>query len=303
MREVISNRLASISIRDLLLVEAVAQQRSFRLAAETMEISTSGLSYQVRKVEEVLGGAIFERGSKTTPTVYGQVVLDEIAAILEGITRLEALRDDSATPFGQALRLGVISSLAPLDLLQILMLCREHSAQTRVEIVCGMHQGLLRRLLNREIDILVTAGQDIPDGLGYAELFREGFVLLTRSDQEIPQLEPVLSSGLGLLPLNEDDFVPPGVAQGLEPLLTSGLARGFGLSVGHRIALVCEGYGHALLPHGWVKSMPLPPNLTLIPLPENLSGERVLGCIWRQSFPLGPEIASKLCSLRFGGCA
>ncbi|MGP4955907.1 LysR family transcriptional regulator, partial [Pseudomonas helleri] len=136
-----------------------------------------------------------------------------------------------------------------------------------------------------------------------AELFREGFVLLTRSDQEIPQLEPVFSSGLGLLPLNEDDFVPPGVAQGLEPLLTSGLARAFGLSVGHRIALVCEGYGHALLPHGWVKSMPLPPNLTLIPLPENLSGERVLGCIWRQSFPLGPEIASKLCSLRFGGCA
>ncbi|AMQ89549.1 LysR family transcriptional regulator [Marinobacter sp. LQ44] len=301
MREVISNRLASISIRDLLLVEAVAQQRSFRLAAEAMGISASGLSYQVRKVEEVLGSAIFERGGKTTPTAYGMVALNEMQAILESATRLEALRDDSTTPFGQVLRLGVISSLAPRDLLNILKLCREHSAQTRVEIVCGMHQGLLRRLLNREVDIVITAGQEIPDGLAYTELFREGFVLLTRSDQQPLQLEPASPPELGLLPLNEDDFVPSSVAQGLESLLTSGLARAFGLSVGHRIALVSAGYGHALLPRGWVQSMPLPPNLTLVPLPDSMSEERVLGCIWRQSFPLGPEIAKTFCTLKLGG--
>ena len=76
VREVISNKLAAVSVRDLLLVEAVAMKRSFRYAAIDMGISTSGLSYQVKKVEEILGQPIFERGSKITPTAFGKEVLD-----------------------------------------------------------------------------------------------------------------------------------------------------------------------------------------------------------------------------------
>ncbi|WP_241680490.1 LysR family transcriptional regulator, partial [Parasutterella excrementihominis] len=106
VREVISNKLAAVSVRDLLLVEAVAMKRSFRYAAIDMGISTSGLSYQVKKVEEILGQPIFERGSKITPTAFGKEVLDLIAVILEGVTRLEGLRDDGlALPFGQTLRI------------------------------------------------------------------------------------------------------------------------------------------------------------------------------------------------------
>nr|WP_232244324.1 LysR family transcriptional regulator [Oligella ureolytica] len=37
------------------MVEAVAKHNSFRLAATAMDISTSGLSHQIRKVEEILG--------------------------------------------------------------------------------------------------------------------------------------------------------------------------------------------------------------------------------------------------------
>lgn len=294
MREAISNRLASISIRDLLLVEAVARQRSFRQAAETMEISTSGLSYQVRKVEEVLGSAIFDRGGQIMPTAFGLAVLNEVGAILESVTRLEALRDGSTAAFGKVLRIGVISSLAPMDLLRILQLCRQHSEQTRVEIISGKHQGLLRRLLDREIDLLVSAGQEIPNGLAQAPLFHERFVLLARADGQLPSLEPMRPSEPGLLPLSEDDFVPPGMAQRLEALLTSRLARAYGLGIEHRIALVREGYGHALLPQGWVQGGPLPENMAIIQLSAQISEERAIGCIWRQSFPLGMEIVTVL---------
>lgn len=295
MREVISNKLASVSIRDLLLVEAVAQQRSFRLAAEKMGISTSGLSYQVKKVEEVLGEPVFERGSKVSLTAYGINVLCQISAILESVTRLEALRDDSVAPFGKALRIGIISSVAPKDLLRILELCRQHSAPTKVEIVSGKHQGLVRRLLSREIDLLISAGSDIPGGTVHAELFRERFVLLARIDQMPSKLETLLSSHPGLLPLSEDDFVPPDMIRNLQALQTSSLTRAFGLSGEHRITLVSEGYGHALLPYGWVRGMSLPENMTIVALPEYMSSqERVLNCIWRQSFSLGVEISHAL---------
>ena len=292
VREVISNKLAAVSVRDLLLVEAVAMKRSFRYAAIDMGISTSGLSYQVKKVEEILGQPIFERGSKITPTAFGKEVLDLIAVILEGVTRLEGLRDDGlALPFGQTLRIGVISSLAPDNLLRIIQICAHRSGKTKVELVSGKHQGLLRRLQNREIDLLISAAQSVPEGMAYTSLFKEHFVSLVRADKLQPELHPLMLCEPGLLPLSEDDFVPSLITEGLSKLLSSGLTRTYGLGVEHRMALVAAGYGHALLPYGWVRDVHLPDHLAVMELPPALSAERELGCFWRHSYMMGSQIS------------
>lgn len=294
VREVISNKLASVSIRDLLLVEAVAKHNSFRLAATAMDISTSGLSHQIRKVEEILGQAIFERGNRVSPTTYGNTVLNVIASVLASITQLENLRNDSPIPFGPTLRVGVISSLSPNDLLHIIEKCQQDSNQTKVEVVSGKHHGLLRRLQEREIDFLITASTEVPDGFSHAELFHEPFVLLCRSDLEKPLLDPVTPSALSLLPLSEDDFIPEIITRGLEPMLNSALTRSYGLSISHRLALVLAGYGFALMPKRWVESIPLPNNISIIQLPQALSEERTITCIWRESFTIGAKIVKTL---------
>lgn len=292
MREVISNRLSAISIRDLLLVEAVARQGSFRQAAGAMGISTSGLSHQIRKVEDILGADIFERGARVTLTTSGRVVLEAIAATLESVTRLEALRNRLAMPFGAVLRIGVITSLAPGDLVRLVETCRRHSPQTRIEIVSGKHHGLLRRLQDREIDLMITAGNDFPSGLTQAELVREGFALLVNPAIGVPDLSRLASCKPDLLPISEDDFVPERIATGFGALINASLTRAFGLSAEHRIALVSAGYGHALLPKGWVRNSGPHDMTTLVGLPAALSDERTLRCIWRNSFAIGAEVAA-----------
>lgn len=294
VREVISNKLASVSIRDLLLVEAVAAHSSFRLAAAAMDISTSGLSHQIRKVEEILGQAIFERGNRVSPTTYGNKVLDVIASVLANITQLEDLRNDSPIPFGPTLRVGVISSLSPNDLLHIIKKCQQESSQTKVEVISGKHHGLLRRLQEREIDFLITASTEVPDGFVYAKLFHESFVLLYRSDLEKPLLDPVTPSALSLLPFSEDDFIPEKITKGLEPMLNSALTRTYGLGITHRLALVLAGYGFALMPKRWIESLSLPDNTSIIELPSALSEKRTITCVWRESFAIGAEIVKSL---------
>ena len=84
MREEISNRLAAVSIRDLMLVMAVQRCNGFRQAAMEMGISASGLSHQVRKVESALHTTLFERNGQTIKTTpEGERVLRSILSIIE----------------------------------------------------------------------------------------------------------------------------------------------------------------------------------------------------------------------------
>lgn len=291
MREIISNRLSAVSIRDLLMVEAVAHHGGFRHAAAVIGISPSGLSHQIRKVEEILETSIFERGSQVTLTADGELVLEAITSTLESIARIETLRDGPNLPLGSVLRIGVISSLAPPDLVQLVELCSHHSPQTRVEIVSGKHQGLIRRLMDREIDLLITADTDFPDGLSHSDLLREGFILLVNPDLGVSNYVDLKCSKPGLLPISEDDFLPKTISAGVDELVNSSLTRAYGLSIEHRISLVSAGYGHALLPKGWVEGLSNNKANAIIELPEALSGQRTLRCVWRNSFVVGPHAA------------
>jgi LysR family hydrogen peroxide-inducible transcriptional activator len=85
-RTIISNKLSAVSIRDLVLVRTVWKRSSFRTVARELGISPSGLSHQVRKVEEALGTAIFERSNqqvKATPE--GKKLLSHIEDILREV--------------------------------------------------------------------------------------------------------------------------------------------------------------------------------------------------------------------------
>jgi len=182
-RSMISTALSAVSLRDLALVQAVAREGSFISAARLMNISASGLSHQVQKVEQALGITLFERGGRGVALAGGGArVIALIDDVLAGAERLQAGALAGSIAFGGELRLGVPATLGPYLLPQLIEPFPQRFGEARLTISEGKPRGLLRRLAEGELDaVLAPPGTSVP-GLSQRTLFFEPYELLMHAD-------------------------------------------------------------------------------------------------------------------------
>ncbi|MFJ5779815.1 LysR family transcriptional regulator [Streptomyces sp. NPDC093094] len=106
-----------LEARHLRCLKAVATAGSLNKAAHLMGLSQPALSAQLRRIEAVVGGAVFERGpfgARATP--LGEVLLPYAVEVLRGLDELaRAVEGHRAAAGGRPLRLGVRTT--PLALL------------------------------------------------------------------------------------------------------------------------------------------------------------------------------------------
>jgi LysR family transcriptional regulator, hydrogen peroxide-inducible genes activator len=102
------------SLRQLQYAQALAQELSFRKAAERCHVSQPALSSQLAELEQGLGVRLFERDKKRVLlTSAGRELLARVAhVLLEADGLLESARR-SADPLSGTLRLGVIPTVSP----------------------------------------------------------------------------------------------------------------------------------------------------------------------------------------------
>lgn len=102
------------SLRQLQYALALAEQLSFRRAAEQCRVSQPALSSQLGELEAALGVRLFERDKKRVlATAAGKQLLERVSAVLlEADGLFEAARR-AADPLAGALRLGVIPTVSP----------------------------------------------------------------------------------------------------------------------------------------------------------------------------------------------
>jgi DNA-binding transcriptional LysR family regulator len=83
-----------VELRDLRSFVAVAHQRNFSRAAETLHVSQPALSEQIRRLEDELGAVLFERTSRgATLTDAGAAFLPQARAVLaQADLAVEAVR-------------------------------------------------------------------------------------------------------------------------------------------------------------------------------------------------------------------
>src|SRR5664279_1486769 len=106
--------VSGLSLRDLEYAVAVARERHFGRAAERCGVSQAALSEQVRKLEGILGVALFERTKRRVePTARGIALIAQAEALLADAHRLLESAQRSAEPLTGELRLGVIATLGP----------------------------------------------------------------------------------------------------------------------------------------------------------------------------------------------
>jgi len=146
---------------------AVAEGGGFTAAARRLSLTQSAVSMQIKRLEEVAGGALFERNSRN-------VILNQRGELLRSYARsmvalndetLAQMRDESFTGL---VRVGVIEDYAVHALPGILASFRVTHPSVAVEVETGFTPALLNRL-GHDFDLVLAMH---PVGAGRGEVVR-----------------------------------------------------------------------------------------------------------------------------------
>src|SRR5258706_5579566 len=103
-----------MTLTELRYVVAVAEARHFGRAAERCHVSQPSLSASVKNLEEELGVTLFERGKRGVfLTEAGEQIVAQARRALEEADRVKAVARQGRDPLKGVLRLGVIHTVAP----------------------------------------------------------------------------------------------------------------------------------------------------------------------------------------------
>jgi DNA-binding transcriptional LysR family regulator len=245
----------AIELKHLRYVEAAARCGSFRKAAESLSLKQSNLSRRVRRLEEQLGIALFERtNGGVRPTSAGRDFINSVRRIL---AELQIVVDGAkAVGRGEAgyLTIGFYTSLSAGNLRSTLFDYSRLFPKVQISAVEGPRSFLCTGLRNGTIDIAIVTGEPaaeegrsmalwseriliaLPDAhrlaakdvLTWADLKRERFVLSTRDPG--PEIEAILIAKL----------VTPGESLDIDHHDVNAESLKSLVSAGRGITVVCE---------------------------------------------------------------
>lgn len=156
-----------LSIEALEVIDAIARKGSFAAAAESLFRVPSAITYTIRKLEDDLGIAIFDRsGHRANLTEAGAELLKEGRHLLDAAQALERHVKRVAT--GVETDIGIaVSDLFKLDaVFKILNTFYQQDFGTRVKITREVFGGSWDALLTGRADISIGAPGEAPPGGG-----------------------------------------------------------------------------------------------------------------------------------------
>jgi len=163
-----------MNFRDLRYLVAAAETEHFGRAAERCHVSQPTLSAQIRKLEDTLGIALFERSHRSVVlTEAGREIATRARDILERVRRMEELALSRRDALDAPLRIGIIPTLCAYLLPHLLPTLQVRSPTLRPVLSEEITAVLIARLRDHEIDVAVVATRVEEDGLVEHELFDE----------------------------------------------------------------------------------------------------------------------------------
>jgi len=167
-----------MTLTELRYVVAVARERHFGRAAEACFVSQPTLSVSIKKLEEELDVRIFERGpNEVSVTAIGEEIVRQAQQVIEQAQGIRELAKRRKDPLTGALRLGVIYTIGPYLLPDLVRQAIERVPQMPLMLQENFTAKLLDMLRTGELDAAIMA-EPFPDtGLAVAPLYDEPFMI------------------------------------------------------------------------------------------------------------------------------
>lgn len=284
--------MIAITIRHLRYFEALAQQGHFGRAADACAISQPALSLQMKELEDLLGAPLIERGPRQIRlTALGEEFAARTREILRAVDELGDLARASVGPLVGRLRLGVIPTVAPYLLPQVMqsLLARYPGLDLRPRE--AITQRLIEDLIAGRLDTAIVALPISEASLMEQPLFDEEFILVRpKSDAQRPVPSPENLREMRLLLLEEGHcFRDQALSYcGTGASAPRDLMEGSSLTT--LVQMVGAGIGVTLIPEMALavetRSAAVSTARLAAPRPS-----RTIGMIWRRSNPLATQLS------------
>ena len=283
--------MIGLTLKHLRYFDALARHGHFGRAAEACGISQPALSVQIKELEAMLGAPLVERAARQLRlTALGDEIRQRAGKILVAVEELGALSRSAKGPLGGQLRLGVIPTVAPYLLPQIMTALAERMPDLDLLPRESVTRALIADLLDARLDAAIVALPISEPALQEFALFDENFVLIRpvrEAGRPVPSPESL--QGMKLLLLEEGHCFRDQALSfcAITPSRTRTLMEGSSLST--LVQMVGAGMGVTLLPE---MALPLETRAAAVsvshfPAP---APSRRIGMVWRKSNPLADKL-------------
>jgi len=265
---------------------AFADQLSFSRAAEQCHVSQPSLSVALQRLEDELGVTLIERGKHHVAlTEVGERVVAQARISLEEVDRIESVAQSGKDPLVGTFRLGVIHTIAPYLLPDLIPALRRVAPGLTLYIEESMTALLADYLKYGTVDAAIVALPfDVP-GVDTQVLYDEVFEVVVPQDHPWVGRAHISTSEIGtedVLVLKAGNCFREQVLDACPEISHTDASMRQGHSIETIRAMVASGYGVSVLPKSALSDLYKSDLVVSIPFEEPAPLRRI-ALAWRRS--------------------
>jgi len=280
-----------LTLKQLRYLDALARHAHFGRAAEACAISQPALSQQIKELEGMVGAPLVERATRQVRlTALGEAFVERAQKILLGVDELGELARAATGPLAGRLRLGVIPTVAPYLLPQIVTALTNRFPTLEVDLREAVTKSLIADLLDARLDMALVALPISEPALREFALFQEDFVLVRpAADALNPVPSPEMLQAMRLLLLEEGHCFRDQALSFCQ--MTDAQPRQVmeGSSLSTLVQMVGAGMGVTLIPEMALRLETRSADVSVARFPRP-SPSRTIGLVWRRTNPLKDQL-------------
>lgn len=246
-----------MTLTELRYIVAVAQEKHFGRAAQRCFVSQPTLSIAIKKLEEELGLALFDRSSNEVMTTdAGQRIVVQARRVLEEADRIKLMANQEQSELEGIFKLGLIFTIAPYLLPKLILSLREMAPEMPLQLDENYTDVLKESLKRGDLDAIVVAEPFVETGLEIIPLYDEPFFVIVPKGHAFEQLDEVTPKQLGeerVLLLTEGNCMRDNVLASCQELASRQKIQGLsnsiqGSSINTIRHMVASGLGISVMP-------------------------------------------------------
>jgi LysR family hydrogen peroxide-inducible transcriptional activator len=284
-----------MTLTELRYIVTLAQEQHFGHAADRCNVSQPTLSVAVKKLEDELGIALFERSkTRVSPTPMGEQIVAQAQKVLEQAAAIKDIASSGKDQLSSPLKVGAIFTIGPYLFPAFIPQLQKLAPKMPLYVEEGFTATLRQRLRKGELDVIIVALPFTEADVVTQKLYEEPFVVSLPANHPLAKKNSISSADLvkeNVLLLGPGHCFREQILEACPNIQTTSAddanpirTATEGSSLETLRHMVASGIGITVLPESAATSRYEPNSLVTRPLADT-KATRTVALAWRASFP------------------